>query len=266
MEEKKDDADRQLNEKRREEKKVDDVDHQLHLKRRSINRDLIRRFKKKNVPSGKKRVHKKGKKLTRKFKKLLPPVLLHDFNQTPETVVKIMALFFKSYALPMPEEILQLIVTYSTPSFLRVNGHQGVVFKRCHGINVKLRGKGRQVLISNCSDVTLQVEDLISSLDVFESEGLNITTLGEFGVPAYILEKSSDVKVRFRDDSQQTVFSNRSPKGLIQAAAFSQGEDLVEFKKLKKIVCISDNTSAKRWSMRNGWQSMDMITGEWTMF
>lgn len=264
MEEKKDsDVGRQVNQRRREEKK-DDVERQLHLKRRNINNDLLRRFKKKGVPVGKKGVYKTGKKLTRKLKMQLPHVPIHDFYQTPETVVKIMAIFCKSYALPMPQEILQLIVTFSTPSFLRVNGHQGVVFKNCHGINVKLRGKGKQVLISNCSDLNLQVEDLISSLNVFDCERLNITTVGELGVPAYIMENSSDVNVRFRDDSLQTVFSVRSPKGRILAAAFSKGEDLVEFSTLKKVVLLSNSTSAVRWSSRNGWQVIDIITGEWT--
>jgi len=172
------------------------------------------------VPIGQKSISKKSTNLTRNLNKLLPPVHIHDFNQTPETVVKIMPLFLKSYALSMPKEVLQLIVTFSTPSFLRVNQHQEVVFKNCHGINVKLRGKGKSVVISDCSDLTLQIEDFISSLTVsslhvLDSERLSITTFGKFGVHTYKLKNSSDVKVRFRDDSMQTVFTNRQPKGCI---------------------------------------------------
>jgi len=243
-------------------KNDDDSERQLHLNRRSINRDIIRRFKKKPAIKNK-RVQKTGRKLTKKLSRMRPSVHLQDFFQTPEMVVEIMAIYCKSYKLAMPQEILQLIVGYSTPSFLRVNPHQGVVFKNCHGINVKLRGKGKHVEIRNCSNFIIQVETLISSVQIFNSERLDVTTVGEVGVPTYVMENSGDVKIRFRDNSALSVFTNRNPKGPIEAAAFSKGEDLVEFNKLQRRVCLSDNVSASKWSERDGWQSISPITGEW---
>jgi len=245
-----------------EEEKKDDVNLQLQQKRRSVNNDLLRKFKKKPAIKNK-RLRKSGKKLTRKLYQRHPSVNLYDFVQTPEAVVEIMAIFCKCFVLALPEEILRLVVAFSTPTLLRVNPHQTVSFKNCHGINVKLQGKGQQVLITNCTNFTLQVEDLIRAINVFDSEGLDISTVGGDGVPAYMMTNSGDVKVRFRDDSGQTAFSTGVSKGLIQVASFSRGEDLVEFDQLQRIVRLSDDNSSYRWSQTNGWQILSPVTGEW---
>jgi len=245
------------------EAKIDDVsERQLHLNRRSINRDIIRKFKKKQPAIKNKRLRKVERKLTSKLTRMEPDVHLQDFTQTPEMVVEIMAIYCKCFKLPMPQEILQLILVYVTPRLLRINPRQGVVFINCHGVNVKLRGKGKHLHINNCSNFTIEVEDLISSMKIFDSDRLDVMTVGEIGVHAYAMEKSSDVKIRFRDDTAQTVFTNVSPKGPIRAAAFVKGEDCVDFNMLHSLR-ISDEVSATRWSKLNGWQSISPATGEW---
>jgi len=243
-------------------KNDDDCERQLHLNRRSINRDLLRKFKKKQPAIKNKRLRKTERKLNKKMRRITTVNFL-GFIQTPEMVVEIMAIYCNFYQLPMPQEILQLIVVYATPRLLRVNPHQGVVFKNCRGVNVKLQGKGKSVLIDNCTNFTIHVEDLIGSMQMFDCDRLDVMTVGEVGVRAFVMEKSSDVKIRFRDDTAQTVFNIVFPKGPIWAAAFSKEEDPVEFSKLQRRICLSDEVSATRWSKTDGWQSISPITGEW---
>jgi len=246
------------------EAKLDDVsERQLRLNRRSINRDIIRKFKTKQPPIKNKRLRKVERQLTSKLTRMEPAVHLQDFTQTPEMVVEIMAIHCNFFKLPMPQEILQLIVVYATPRFLRINPRQGVVFKNCRGVNVKLRGKGKHVLIHNCSNFTIHVEDLIGSMKIFDSNRLDVMTVGEIGVRAYAIEKSSDVKIRFREDTVQTVFTNVTPKGPIWAAAFVKKEDCMDFANLKRRLCLSHEVSATRWSKLDGWQSISSSSGEW---
>lgn len=199
-----------------------------------------------------------GKTLSTQLNLLKPPIILENFNHTPETVLQIIAIFFRAYGLRMPNEIVRLLIAFSTPSILLLNSHQAVIFKNCNGIRVKLLGKGKQVLISSCNDFVLQVEDLINFVEVFDSDKVDIAVVGDTGVHSYKIEKCSDLNIRFRENSSMITFINQFSKGLIQAAPFSKGDELVEFKKLNNIFKFPAESSRVRWSQRRGWSSKEL--------
>jgi len=214
---------------------------------------ILKRFDKNSPSNVNSFVKKTGQTLDRHLRKLKPHLILENFNQTPETVVEIVGLFFQAYSLAMPEEILQLLVAYSTLYFLRLNAHQALIIKNCHGISIQLRNKGKQVLISNCTDLNLEVDDLINFVDVFDCQNVEIKVIGDIGVNSYKLENSSDIRIRFRDDSSMITFIDQFSKGLIQAAPFSKGDEVLEFKYLKNIFRFPAESSRTRWSNSRGW-------------
>jgi len=216
--------------------------------------EILEKFWKRKKPAENSFVYKTGQMLNRHIMRLEPPIRLHDFNQTPETIVKIMAMFCEAYCLRMPEEILQLVVAYSTPCFLRVNAHQAIVFQNCYGISVELIGKGKQVLIDACEDFSLKVKDLINFVEVYNSKKINVTVTGEIGVPTHKIENTRNLKIRFRENSSIITFINQFSRGLVQAAPFSESDYLKEFKDLKNIFLFPQDSSRTRWSKRLGWQ------------
>jgi len=227
---------------------------QRQFRRHKVDFDkIISRFDKTPPPDIKPYVKTMGEKLNRHMRKLPRALILTDFNQTPETVVEIMGLFFQAYGLPMPEEILQLLVAYSTLHFLSLNAHQALVIKNCSGISIKLKNKGKQVSISNCKDIKLEVEDLINFVEIFNSENVEVTVIGDTGVNSYKLEQSSDIRIRFRDDSSMITFIDQFSKGLVQAAPFSKGEEMLEFKDMKNSFRFPVMSSRTRWSTTRGW-------------
>jgi len=229
---------------------------QRQLKKYNVDIDkILTRFDKSRPCNIKPVVKIMGAMLNRHLRKLPRALILTGFNQTPETVVEIMGLFFQAYGLPMPEEILQLLVAYSTLHVLSLNAHQAVVIKNCHGISIQLKDKGKQVSISNCKDINLQVENLINFLEVFDSENVDVTVIGDTGVNSYKLEKSSNIRIRFRDDASMITFIDQFSKGPIQAAPFLKGEEMLEFKDLKNSFHFPAKSSRTRWSNTHGWQN-----------
>lgn len=217
--------------------------------------EIMKRFDQNSVSSIDSFVKKTGLELRRHLLKLPAPIVLTDFNQTPETVVEIIRLFFRAYSLKMPEEILQLLVAYSSPYLMRLNSHQSLVLNHCHDISVRLRNKGKQVLLQNCKNLKLEVEDLINFVEMFHCEKVDVTVIGEIGVHTFKLEQSSDVTMRFRDDSSMITFIDQYSKGLIQAAPYPKGDELLEFKDLKYSFRFPEKSSRTKWSQTHGWQN-----------
>jgi len=231
---------------------------EIHENKSAKFNEIWWKFKKRDTKNDNSLVSRTGKTLDMQLNRLKPPIELENFNQTPETVVQIIAMFSQVYGLRMPEVILRLLVAYSTPSFLRINAHEAVVFKNCNGISVKLKGKGKWVLISGCSNFVLQVEDLINFVEMFDSDKVDVTVVGDIGVLAYKIEKCSDVKIRFRDDSSKITFINQFSKGLILAAPFHKGDALVEFEKLYNRFQFPVESSRVLWSQTRGWTAKEL--------
>lgn len=228
---------------------------QVHENKRANVDEILKRFGKKSS-SVSTNVAKTGLALNTNLRRLKTPIHLDSFFQTPGMVVELMAMFSQAYNQPMPKGILRLIVDFATPCYMSLAANQAVVFSRCHGIDVQLRGKGRQVMISNCKDITFQVEDLMNHVEVSNSKKVDITTVGKAGVHMYLIDKSSDLRIRFRDDSPKVQFMAYGSNGLIQAAPFSKGEDLVEFKKLENIKHFPAEPLTIWWSQEQGWHQI----------
>jgi len=226
-------------------------DHQIY-QNWNANWEIIWRLFRK---FGKSNVFEKKESLSKRLHSVQAPVLLHNFNQTPDTIVMIVSMFCKEYSLQLPKYVIKLLIEFSTPCLVHFNRHQAVVFKNCHGISAQVPGKCKQILISNCEDFKVQVEDVIKFVDVYDCERVEIITIGEVGVHTYQISKSSDIKVRFRNDCSTVTFFNRSPKGLNYAATFSKGDDFVPFIRLKSIFSLPADASVARWSQGLGWQN-----------
>jgi len=113
----------------------------------------------------------------------------------------------------------------------------------------------KQVLITGCKDFVLEVENLINFVELFESHDVSVTVVGYFGVQSFKTEKSGNVRLKFRDDSDPITFIDQFSTGCIEAASFPKGEHLTKFEELNNRFRFPSESSRTRWSQRSGWHS-----------